>query len=118
MFVFLGGGFFSMHGPWMMPFFHTCQKKTSRKRLVVFEYLELATPPWEEWCESEEPQVPTPGLGKSAYHRGYQKLKKISCNGQTLGGYGTPGPKWPSFSWLINRGDPNYLLTGMILQVW
>ncbi len=23
-----------------------------------------------------------------------------------------------AFSWLINGGDPNYLLTGMILQVW
>ena len=24
--------------------------------------------------------------------------------------------KWPK--WLVNRGDPNHLLTGMILQVW
>ncbi len=24
--------------------------------------------------------------------------------------------KWPK--WLINRGDPNHLLTGVILQVW
>ena len=32
------------------------------------------------------------------------------------GGYGTPY-KWPKFKWLINGGDPNYLLTGMILQV-
>ena len=29
-------------------------------------------------------------------------------------GCGTPS-KWPK--WLINGGDPNYLLTGMILQV-
>ena len=28
-----------------------------------------------------------------------------------------PLPKWLAFSWLINGGDPNYLLNGMILQV-
>ena len=25
--------------------------------------------------------------------------------------------KWPFTPWLVNRGDPNHLLTGMILQV-
>ena len=31
-------------------------------------------------------------------------------------GFVGPLPKWLGFSWLINRGDPNYLLNGMILQ--